>query len=176
MTEKFGYVKDYPKNFLVNILAFSMYDLRLIISFNKSESVWVNCTCCCWVSASELAVCFGRGWFRLLYSFLYRVVLSCKQLYSFFHGEAEFSVSVQIREVKKNGPPVSSTFSSHHFKGIPLLGPCAYYLAAFEEEQPISFHPSWDVKLSAFTTWGDFSQTVAVCSASHPKTQNYSLQ
>lgn len=41
-----------------------------------------------------------------------------------------------------------SIFSSHHFKGIPLLGSCAYYLVGFEEEQqPIFFHPSQDVFL-----------------------------
>lgn len=72
--------------------------------------------------------------------------------------------------MKKKSPSVSSTFSFHHFKDIPLLQSCAYHLAGFEEEQqPIAFHSSqWcsPGKLSALNTWGNFTWTVAVCISS----------
>lgn len=84
------------------------------------------------------------------------------------------------KAVKNNNPSVSSAFSSHLFKDIPLLGSCAHYLAGFEEERyPVPFHPSqWcsPAKLSAFKTWGNFTCTVAVCSAFHPQRQNYYLE
>lgn len=104
---------------------------KIHTSFNiayKTEKVWVNCMCWFWVSVFELAVCFGRGWF----------LLSGSKLFCFCMERNSFLLLYELnRAVKKDGPSVSSNFSSHLFKDIPLLGSCVYYLAGFEEELSI---------------------------------------